>query len=394
LTALKSSVAVVTTHSPATPLPGMPITYTLIVTNDGAEAITSVTITDTLPMGVTFSGQTSSMALMYTNPAGSLHVWEGALTLNPGESVTVTIDAVADVCYTGSVDNTGWAAVRDGCGVIMAETANLDSFSLTSPASPNLVLTMNFTTRESGFTTSTPAPEAGSVIRYTVTVENKPGAQTAYDVQIVDTLPTSTTTIDFNTLAMTGTGVWMSRIETGTGGQVVLTLSKTGGSTMAPGESVTVVVDATINSTGIGEAFTVHNTAYATYINMCNGARLESALSRVAIDIASPVSEPDAGTVKIVAGVRGYLDPRSPATQGRHTTVLVKATGAGEIRMRIYNQRGVLIREVTTSTSGGNMETLFWDGKDASGVTVAPGIYPVLIEGPGIRARDKIAVIR
>ena len=241
---LKPVVAVVATHSPAPPLPGMPLTYSLIVTNSGAAPVTNLTITDKLPAGITFSRQRSFPALSHTNSAGTLHVWEGALTLNPGESVTVTIEGVVDPCYSGSVDNTAWVGVRDECGVTVAEAASrVDSFSLTAP---------------------NPA--------------------------------------------------------------------------------------------------------------LCN--------------------EPDAGTVKIVGGVRGYLDPRSPATQGRHTTVLVKPTGAGEIRMRIYNQRGVLIREVTEPTSGGNMETLFWDGKDSSGVTVAPGIYPVLIEGPGIRVRDKIAVIR
>jgi len=105
---------------------------------------------------------------------------------------------------------------------------------------------------------------------------------------------------------------------------------------------------------------------------------------------APPGEGIEAGTVKIVGGIRGYLDPK----RGEQSTILVRATGIGEIVVRIYDQRGVLIRKITKATGGGHTEVLHWDGKDTSGSFVAPGIYPIFIEGPGIRARDKLAVMR
>jgi len=126
----------------------------------------------------------------------------------------------------------------------------------------------------------------------------------------------------------------------------------------------------------------------------CNPSPPPETPSPPPIDPSPPPPPPgedlEAGTVKIVGGIRGYLDPK----RGEQATILVRPTGAGNIRLRIYDQQGVLIREITQATGGGHTEVLHWDGKDTSGSFVAPGVYPIFIEGPGIRARDKLAVMR
>lgn len=96
------------------------------------------------------------------------------------------------------------------------------------------------------------------------------------------------------------------------------------------------------------------------------------------------------GTVKIVGGVRGYINPK----RGESATILLKPTGAGEIRVRIYDEEGILVKEIVQSTSGGHTETIQWHAVDSGGNPVPAGLYPILIEGPGIKYRDKLVVIR
>ncbi len=98
----------------------------------------------------------------------------------------------------------------------------------------------------------------------------------------------------------------------------------------------------------------------------------------------------ESGKVKIVGGIRGYINPK----RGEQATILVRPTGAGEIRVRIYDEEGTLVKEITTSTSGGQTEVLQWNGTDSTGAPVTPGLYPILIQGPGINYRDTLVVIR
>ncbi len=94
--------------------------------------------------------------------------------------------------------------------------------------------------------------------------------------------------------------------------------------------------------------------------------------------------------VKIVGGIRGYLDPK----KGEQATILVRPDRAGEITVRIYNLNGELVRILSATAGGGHTEVLRWDATDSSGIPVPPGTYPILIEAPGIRYRDTLAVLR
>ena len=111
--------------------------------------------------------------------------------------------------------------------------------------------------------------------------------------------------------------------------------------------------------------------------------------------IASPPSvldygEMSTGQVKIVGGVRGYINPK----RGEHSTILIRTGGSGLITIRIYDMRGVLIREMTRVSDGTGMDVMHWDGCDSTGRYVAPGLYPVVITGPGVHATDRLAVLR
>ncbi len=74
--------------------------------------------------------------------------------------------------------------------------------------------------------------------------------------------------------------------------------------------------------------------------------------------------------------------------------MLVKPNSAGEVKVRIYDMQGALVREMTAQYKGTGMEVLQWNGTDSSGKQVPPGLYPVFVEAPGIKYRDKLAVAR
>jgi hypothetical protein len=121
----------------------------------------------------------------------------------------------------------------------------------------------------------------------------------------------------------------------------------------------------------------------------CNSA---AAITISAPGGATPGTPPEpvsTGEVKVVGGIRGYLNPKN----GERATLLVRPATPGEIRIRIYDERGRLVYENTGTAAGGRTEVLHWNGTDTSGAQVPPGLYPVIVEGPGIHYKGKLIVV-
>jgi len=96
------------------------------------------------------------------------------------------------------------------------------------------------------------------------------------------------------------------------------------------------------------------------------------------------------GGVAVSGGVKGYAD----TVKGEKFTVYVWATGLGQIKIRIYNSRGVEVRELNKATSGGFADSIEWDGTNSSGKFLPSGVYPALVKAPGVRARISLVILR
>ncbi|MEM8947078.1 MAG: SdrD B-like domain-containing protein [Planctomycetota bacterium] len=154
--------------------PNDTLNYTITVTNDGPSAAENTTFEDTLPNFVTFVSGTTSL------PGVNLQHSNGVVTANfgtmqPGDTVVVTINATVAASATGTLVNT--ATVRSPKELNVSN--NTDSVSNT--LSPRIDLQIDKTD-------SRDPVEAGSTFSYTLDVRNN-GPSNATGVVITDVLP-------------------------------------------------------------------------------------------------------------------------------------------------------------------------------------------------------------
>ncbi|MBN1286228.1 MAG: DUF11 domain-containing protein [Anaerolineae bacterium] len=174
-----ADVAITKSASPNPVLVGGQLTYTLTVTNGGPADAAGVTVTDTLPGGVTAGEITPSQ--------GTCSIGEGVTVLcnlgdlASGASATITI-VVTVGDEPGNLENTA----------VVASTAptdpNLDNNTATTetevvPPSADLSIDKS----------ASPSPVVtGSELTYTINVTNN-GPSDANDAMVTDTLPTTVT---------------------------------------------------------------------------------------------------------------------------------------------------------------------------------------------------------
>jgi uncharacterized repeat protein (TIGR01451 family) len=175
-TTLPVDLALTKSDSPD-PVPAdSPLTYNLTVQNNSASGATGVTVTDTLPAGVTYQSATPSQ--------GSCGQASGTVTCDLGaiaNAGSATVAIVVTPQSAGSLSNT--AIVQgDQVDPIVANNQATEGTTVDPPAA-DLSLTQ----------TDSPDPvQLGSQLTYNLTVQNN-GPSTATGVSVTDSLPASVT---------------------------------------------------------------------------------------------------------------------------------------------------------------------------------------------------------
>jgi uncharacterized repeat protein (TIGR01451 family) len=221
--------------------------YTITVSNAaGMEREDNiVTVTDTLPAGLTFASGTGTG---WTCAAvGQVVTCTHAPTLNAGASfppLTLTVNiaeaAAASVTNTVTVSSTSFD---------LSATDNTDT-DVTATIDPTInTSTKTFVDLNGGEA----AP--GDTLRYTVTLNETAGGQ-AINVSVTDNVPENTTFAGFVSLPPGATNAF-SAPPLGTFGRGVFTVS---GITVAANGAATVVFDVTVNA-GTAPGETIDNTA-------------------------------------------------------------------------------------------------------------------------------------
>ncbi|MCA1554473.1 MAG: DUF11 domain-containing protein, partial [Chloroflexi bacterium] len=158
---------------------GMPMTYTMLITNTGPSDASGVTISDTIPASTTLVGISNGTCPDTVNPTRC--VLNGSIAANSARSEVLTVTVSSTLTPVGRVlTNTASVTATELVGVAPSDvvTSTLDrktSLNIVKSASPaNQLL-------------------PGKTVTYTITVNNNAGQSSATSVQLTDTLPLSAT---------------------------------------------------------------------------------------------------------------------------------------------------------------------------------------------------------
>ena len=97
---------------------------------------------------------------------------------------------------------------------------------------------------------------------------------------------------------------------------------------------------------------------------------------------------PQEGEVRIQGGEKGYVNPG----KGEEAKIHFQPNGAGTVKVKIFTLRGLLVWEKSKSVFG-YQDFIEWNCRNKENDVVASGVYAVYVEGPGIKATKKVAIL-
>jgi len=94
------------------------------------------------------------------------------------------------------------------------------------------------------------------------------------------------------------------------------------------------------------------------------------------------------------SSVRPGIRAVAPNPFGTTTTVRFGATGSGSVEVRVYDVRGREVRTLAAGTLPAGVHERSWDGRDAGGRELAPGVYFARYVGGGVVETRKLLRLR
>jgi len=82
--------------------------------------------------------------------------------------------------------------------------------------------------------------------------------------------------------------------------------------------------------------------------------------------------------------------------KGERTRIVYNIYGAGTIKIKVFNIKGTLIKELFNGLVDGTklQDEVIWDGLNTGGNVVASGMYIITLDTPSYTVKTKIAVVR
>lgn len=141
--ALRADLAVTKTDGSPTYLPGTPVVYTIVVTNDGPSDVAGATVSDPLPSGITTASWACSASAGSACTAGGSGAISDTVDLLAGGTATYTLTLTVPLSRTGDLVNT--VAVAPPAGVTDPVPGNDSATDVDAQASqPDLSVTKTY----------------------------------------------------------------------------------------------------------------------------------------------------------------------------------------------------------------------------------------------------------
>ncbi len=236
-----SDIAVTKTNNSTAIVPGAPTTYTIVVRNNGPNAVFGIPVTDNLPAVFTNAAWTcaasAGSSCQAASGAGNINT---TVNLLNGGTATFQLTATPNPAATGQVTNTATIAPPDGA--VDTNPSN-NTASHTGPLTPQADLSITKTDGAASVT-------AGTALTYTIVVRNN-GPSTVNGATVTDTIPPQLAGASWTCAASSGG----SCAQAAGNGNINTTVN------LGPGAQATFSLTATVLATATG-SFT--NTATVT----------------------------------------------------------------------------------------------------------------------------------
>jgi uncharacterized protein (TIGR03382 family) len=312
---LPSDLSITMTDGVTSVVPGNPVTYTITVANNGPNAVTGATVTDTFPGSLTGVSWTCAPAAACGTASGTGNIAGALLTLASGGTATFTVTATVNPAATGTLTNTATVAPpQSNTDPAPANNSTADTDTLTPRADLSVTLT------------DSPDPvNEDAALTYTLNVNNA-GPSVATTLTATVTLPAGVIFV-----SASGTGWTCSQAN----GTVTCSLSSANPGaapaitvqTTAPGAGGTVTATGSVSSAATTDPVPANNSASQTTtvtpvndppdaVNDAVTVAEDSAATVVSVlanDTTAPdtgetltvtaVTQPANGTVTLVGGV-------------------------------------------------------------------------------------------
>ncbi|WP_275315164.1 PKD domain-containing protein [Tenacibaculum bernardetii] len=342
-----SDLSLVKSVSNDTPNVGDTVTFTLLVSNAGANDATNVSVEDIVPAG--YSGITNvSNAANAT--VGATSVSWANLTVTNGGSLSLTFDAVVDAPtgvaneYLNTAEITGSDQYDPDSDVTSDANTDDNGDGISDDDESSVGVTIQQSDLSIVKVSSNMSPNVGDVITFTLTVTNA-GPDAATGVAIQDIVPNGYTigTINDSGVETSGTIDW------------------TGLSVPANNGTISVSYTATVNAPGSGISYT--NSAQISASDQYDpDSDVTSGLGTD--DMGDGIADDDETTITPIVK-QGDLSLTKVVTDGNYTPII-----GNEITFDI-----VVTNHGPTSATGVNVLDLLPSGYSYVSHTVSSGFY-------------------
>ncbi len=224
----RSDLSITKTDATSTAVPGAPVTYTVIVANNGPSDVVGASVIDVFPANLS-NAAWSCVAVGGSCPAGGIGDINTAVSLIAGGTATFTVTADVDASATGALTNTATVSAPPSTTDPNAgNNAATDVDTLTPEADLSVTKTDNDLTAQ-----------PGDIVTYQIAVSNG-GPSAVVNAPFSDIVPATLTGVSWTCTASAGS----SCPAAGSGNAIGTTVSLLPGGTAAFTVSATVVASA------------------------------------------------------------------------------------------------------------------------------------------------------